>query len=504
MGGLAGSIVGGLFSLGGAALQAGAASDAAEAQAGAAREAMAAQQAAIGKGIETLKEAEQKAYKDLLSGYNISQATAAPYNLAGLGALDAYLLSVGISPPSGGSFSLQQALKREEDFRARSEAPKTGIDFEKSFDTLKQTVLGDPNNMMDQWDFGYYDKAFKVAETLTGKPSGTWSQTSWGSSAENVNKKFDDAWAALETPENKQKFLSEMQKSLSAVPPWDHDTGLIGFGITSGTDAVRKFISDNKDIDKPLPAPPTPLSPEDTALLEQYRAGQFGQQAAPGDTRGLQSFFGSPEYQALYGTTGPAADPNATPLERFQKSPGYEFQLQEGVNAIQRASGPKGLMESGNILREINTFGTGLANQEYNNYQTRLQNVFGRYQANLAGLTSLGAGFTAAQSAQDYAYGTDVSQVGLGTAANIASLHQSLGKSNAEALMAAGNASAQGQLASGAAWASGLSGFGSSLANAFQQQPMSQSQQWSNPLPAGQVAFGNSSILGAFAPSGFF
>lgn len=67
--------------------------------------------------------------------------------------------------------------------------------------------------------------------------------------------------------------------------------------------------------------------------------------------------------------------PNFT-IDQFQSSPGYQFQLQQGVNAIQNAAGPKTGVLSGNTLQALQTYGTGLANQDWWNWLNNQQNNY--------------------------------------------------------------------------------------------------------------------------------
>jgi hypothetical protein len=73
------------------------------------------------------------------------------------------------------------------------------------------------------------------------------------------------------------------------------------------------------------------------------------------------------------GLNGPEG--NAAATAAFQAGPGYQFQLGQGLDAINRTANAAGMGASGNMLREAQTYGQGLANQEYNNW---LKNVTGR------------------------------------------------------------------------------------------------------------------------------
>ena len=128
------------------------------------------------------------------------------------------------------------------------------------------------------------------------------------------------------------------------------------------------------------------------AMFQQNRA-DLGPRRDAG-LRGLAAFEG---------TLGPS----------FAASPGYEFARGEGIRAIDQAASARGMLNSGARLRELMRYGTGVANQEYGQYQNRL--------AALAGLGQTATGQTA--------------QLGAQTAANVG-----------QAQMAGGQAAAQGQI----------------------------------------------------------
>lgn len=88
-------------------------------------------------------------------------------------------------------------------------------------------------------------------------------------------------------------------------------------------------------------------------------------------------------YAAPY-REGGLADYNALRAQigsTFQASPGYEFARGEGIRAIDQAASARGLLNSGGRLRELTRYGTGVANQEYNNWLSRLQGLAAAGQA---------------------------------------------------------------------------------------------------------------------------
>jgi hypothetical protein len=81
--------------------------------------------------------------------------------------------------------------------------------------------------------------------------------------------------------------------------------------------------------------------------------------------------------------------------EGYQQSPGYEFRLQEGVDAIDASGAAAGNLFSGATLKRLNRFGQDFATADYTNHLNRLFNLSGSGQNAAAGLGSLGANFAA-------------------------------------------------------------------------------------------------------------
>jgi len=61
----------------------------------------------------------------------------------------------------------------------------------------------------------------------------------------------------------------------------------------------------------------------------------------------------------------------------FQTTPGYQFRMDEGMKALDRSAASRGLLRSGAQQKAINTFGQGIASEEYNNYMGNLLAVSG-------------------------------------------------------------------------------------------------------------------------------
>lgn len=110
----------------------------------------------------------------------------------------------------------------------------------------------------------------------------------------------------------------------------------------------------------------------------------------------------------------------ATPFS-FQADPGYQFNLQQGQQAINNSSAAKGGVLNGGTLKALSQYTSGLAdttyNSAYNRYLEGSQNSFNQ----LNSLAQLGEGATATTGAQGaaaaLAAGNFTNQAGQDTAA---------------------------------------------------------------------------------------
>lgn len=136
--------------------------------------------------------------------------------------------------------------------------------------------------------------------------------------------------------------------------------------------------------------------------------------------------------QLTAGTAGPeAAYMKPFTMADYQQDPGYQFRLQQGLQALDRSASARGGLLSGGALKGIQQYGQGLASQEYGNaynrYQQQQANQFNR----LAALS--GVGQTAVGQLQ---------QAGQQYGSNVGNLAMTGAQNQANALLAAGQAQA--------------------------------------------------------------
>lgn len=133
-----------------------------------------------------------------------------------------------------------------------------------------------------------------------------------------------------------------------------------------------------------------------------------------------------------YRTTGLAAN-NALAFENglgarpegyggFTKTPGYDFRMQQGTNALQAGAAARGGLYSGAAMKALNAFGQDYGSNEYGNYLGRL----GQQQG--VGLSAASMNATAAQN----------------TASGVSNALGNLGNAQAAGAIARGNAFTDG------------------------------------------------------------
>jgi hypothetical protein len=154
----------------------------------------------------------------------------------------------------------------------------------------------------------------------------------------------------------------------------------------------------------------------------------------------------------------------APTAEQAAQTPGYQFQLQQGENALQNSAAAQGNLLSGGTGAALEQYGQGLASenyqQVYNNALTQYQQSYNQFENNqsneynrLAGLA--GTGQTAA---------TQLGQLGQQSANTAANIDLTTGAQQGQDIQNAGAATASGYASLGNLLGSGVSGGTNALA----------------------------------------
>ena len=136
-------------------------------------------------------------------------------------------------------------------------------------------------------------------------------------------------------------------------------------------------------------------------------------------TRSLSDLLGTPGQGLLENWTGKFTAPTA---EEAAQTPGFQFQLKQGEDAIQNAAAGKGSLLSGRTLADLNNYAQGVASTNYQNvfnnsltqyqqqYQQFLNNQNNQY-SRLLGLGTLGLQGTQGQAGLMEEFGGDIASL---------------------------------------------------------------------------------------------
>ncbi len=135
-------------------------------------------------------------------------------------------------------------------------------------------------------------------------------------------------------------------------------------------------------------------------LSDQFGLGR--QAATSNFTSALQPFQqnfnqaqqGTQQYGNALGLNGAAGNQQA--LQGFQNNPGYQFQLQQGLGAVQAEQQRMGQGQSGNQMLALQNYGQGLANQSWQQYLQNLQPYLGAQQSAAQGIGAVNTGLGSA------------------------------------------------------------------------------------------------------------
>lgn len=82
----------------------------------------------------------------------------------------------------------------------------------------------------------------------------------------------------------------------------------------------------------------------------------------------------------------------ANPAASFESSPGYQFARDQGLDAVKTQQNALGRLASGNTLAALTQYGTGLAQQDYNNWWNQQSGLAGMGLNATGNLNSLASG----------------------------------------------------------------------------------------------------------------
>lgn len=135
------------------------------------------------------------------------------------------------------------------------------------------------------------------------------------------------------------------------------------------------------------------LEAENDALIDAFAAehGDLYDDAAARAALGADMYANA---MGLYGDAG-----NAAAAEAFRASPGYEWSVEQALQAMLRGAAAGGMLASGNTLAAATELGHDLADQEFGDWRAGLAGYPGVEQQTLDDQAALGALITESRRA---------------------------------------------------------------------------------------------------------
>ncbi len=258
-----------------------------------------------------------------------------------------------------------------------------------------------------------------------------------------------------------------------------------GYGLASGNlqQAIQALTSN--------------FQPALQGLTSNYQAALPGWQSVLNTGQA-----GVNQLQNALGFGGPGGTSSA--LQTLQSTPGYQFQQQQGNNAITAANAAAGTTGSGNEALALSNYNQGLAGTTYNNYVNQLQPFLNQQQAGAGGIGNVYQGL--GQGTANLYTGLGSSLAGqYGNLANLGwNYGTGVGNANANADLAAYTASANelgalggllgggaklGVSGGGTLGGNALSGLGSGFMGLFSDADLKENIQKVGELTDGQPVF---------------
>jgi hypothetical protein len=192
--------------------------------------------------------------------------------------------------------------------------------------------------------------------------------------------------------------------------------------------------------------------------------GEVGAKGYEANLPYLTSRYGMEDYKQ-----SPLYTPMVSNLAELQATPGYQFQLQQGLQGVQQGAAAKGGLMSGAAGQAMGNYAQGQAAQGYQSAWERAQKAYGTaFTQDLSQKAQIGQMYLEpAKLGQNSVLG--LGNIGVGAANAMAPAYQSLGAANAAGAAAGwtGAASAVGSLGSLFGSGGGIGSLGSYFGSYF-------------------------------------
>jgi len=313
-----------------------------------------------------------------------------------------------------------------------------------SADTTQAIALADPQGALDQ-----FQKAASSIETQYPGALSAFQSYVAGGSKGALDQQTQAQLATLPVSSTATAALDELRGFMglpSISPTAGLSTSVNGMinqlandpasaGVKTQLEGIRDQLTQAEGM-----SDPTKREAAKAQLTEQLSGFAQGLGPEHGDLATKMQSIQS-QFDVGYGNDPQSAWSPEVIQSKLESTPGYQFRMNQGLQAMERSAAAKGNLLSGNTLAAAQEYGQGMASQEYQNRLSQLQNTVGTNASSInqqAGLLQ-GAGNQMSQTGQ---------QMGAAagdTLKGIAGAGQQAGNLSGQGLLQAG--ALQGQMA---------------------------------------------------------
>lgn len=318
-------------------------------------------------GLSYYENTIQKAYGELQSAYNQANTTLKPLSQAGTAATNQYMRMLGLNAmsPTGDISSQVQALGSNYADVAQQIAAAENITDPAARDAAKQNILTAWNSANTVQQQQQQDKIQSQLAALN--PGGISAQAQQQAGAfYDMDPSSPERAQIVRDAVAYQNSLPVSQKS--GYNPNDP----LNIQAYYNSKLTADYNTQVANINAQGSSATNPLNTSQS-LLSQY----------------TNNYTSTNNYS---GFTGDQV------TEQLRSTPGYQFQLSQGLAGINAAAAAGGMLSSGNTLLAANNYAQNYADTSYNTYMNSLSNLMGQGNAATQQIASNQTGLGTAQA----------------------------------------------------------------------------------------------------------
>lgn len=218
------------------------------------------------------------------------------------------------------------------------------------------------------------------------------------------------------------------------------------FGASASSDAAK---AQSKELNRAIDLQQAEFQQTTQNMLPFLQLGTTGANVLANNYFGVSPTGtfnpNAPFIQPISSVVGaPPSPTDPSLLNQFQQSPGYQYQLQQMMNAVQNSSAGRNGAISGNMMRSLQSNAGGLANQDYWTFYNALLGNYGNRYQDISNQRNMITGTLSNIAGAGQSAAANQGQLGQQAVSNIGGLLGTLGSAQAAGILGGSNALSSG------------------------------------------------------------